>query len=254
MRKQIGRFLPYFVIIVLIFVGIVAINDSINRPIEFNHEQPFVTRSAVDSTQVKAYEQRVEQPQQPKKEIPWTEITAAIVSLSVGFGSIGFKASHTKINGRLDNIDVTLQSVIDQRNKDNVDHALIKIEQDAASLVDDDKIKALIEGIGSRTRSFTRDVINCKFDEVALEKADLKIGARSQDCKHQVHDLQFSNYFETEINKIRSARTKQLHTDLARLMKDRVHNSKYERFGDLICRFQSGFMKEVVKLYYESKG
>jgi hypothetical protein len=253
MRKQIGRFLPYFVIIVLIGVGIVAINDSVNRPIEFNHDRPFVTRSAVDSAQFRVYEKRVEQPEQ-KKQIPWEQLTTVIVSFAVAFGSLGFKSSLSKVNGRLDSIDTTMQKVIDQGNRDNVDQRLIKIEQDAASLIDDEKIKALIEGIGSRTRSFTRDVMQMEFNEVALDKAILKIGARSQDCKHQVKDLLFSDYFQTEIDKIRSTHTRQLKVDLIRLMKDRIHNSKYERFGELICRFQNGFMKAVIKLFYESKG
>ena len=146
MRKQIGRFFPYFVIIVLISIGIVAINDSVNRPIEINPDRPFVTRSAVDSAQFRAYEKRVEQPEQ-KKPIPWEQLTTVIVSFAVAFGSLGFKSSLSKVNGRLDSIDTTMQKVIDQGNRDNVDQRLIKIEQDAASLIDDEKIKALIEGI-----------------------------------------------------------------------------------------------------------
>ena len=89
------------------------------------------------------------------------------------------------------------------------------------------------------------------FNDECLEKAVLKMGARSQDGKHQVKDLGFSNYFEGRINDIRSGLIKQLKLDLCRLVNDKVHNSKYERFGEIICRFQHNYMKEVVKLSHE---
>lgn len=216
-----------------------------------------VTRSGADSAQVRQYQEsqyKESKPVDPIKEpVRWNEITAAIVALTVAWSGIGFVRFKREVNGRFNNIDGLLQAVTDQRHRESVDVRLVKIEQDAAGFVDDEKVKALIEGIGSRTRLFVRDVMSMDFTEDCLEKAVMKMNARAQDSKNQIKDLGFTDYFEGRINEIRSVVLKQLKTDLTRLMNDRVHNSKYERFGEIIFRFQQHYMKEVVKLHHEYK-
>ena len=91
------------------------------------------------------------------------------------------------------------------------------------------------------------------FTEECLDKAVLKMNARVHDSKHEIKDLELSDYFIGQINEIRSGHLKQLKTDLTRLMEDRMHNSKYERFGEIICRFQRNYMKSVIRLSNETK-
>ncbi len=73
------------------------------------------------------------------------------------------------------------------------------------------------------------------------------MSARVIDNKHQVKDLGFSDYFQTEFTKIRCNVTGQLRTDLTRLMNDHLHNSKYERFGEIITRFLHSYLKATIK-------
>jgi hypothetical protein len=248
--KIMNRILNYLLLSGLIGVGIYAAFTAVKVD-----EKPktiqFVTRSAVDSTQVRQYIERLPQPVSVPEPIPWAEITTAIVSITIAAGSVNLKRFKSKIFDEIRQLKEQMQIVADQKNRDNVDAMLVKIEQDAAGWVDDENLKALIEGIGSRTRSFVRDVMQMDFNDDCLEKAVLKMGARTQDGKHQVKDLGFSNYFEGRINEIRCVQLKQLKIDLTRLVNDKLHNSKYERFGEIICRFQRNYMKEVVKLSHE---
>ena len=244
-----SRIIAYSIITGLLIVGMYAgylafkVED---KPLEFGT----VTRQAVDSATMAEYKAAQSKRKEPEP-IKWNEITAMIVSLTVAFGTVGYTASQKKTNNRLDKIDETLSTVIDQKNRENIDKRLVKIEQDAAGFVDDDNVKAFIEGIGNRTRSLCRDIMEMDFTEECLEKAILKIDARSHDCKHQVKDLGFSDYFERRVNEIRCAQTKQLKLDLTRLVADKLHNSKYERQGEMICRFEKHFMKEIIKLSHE---
>jgi len=249
--RYMSRIVNYLIITGLFVVGFVAIKEAVKVEDKPKYRtDKIITRSATDSLAAKEY--LITRSQIPTPDpIKWNEITSAIVALTVGVGSIWFKTTQSKVNTRLESIETVLQSVADQKNRDNVDNCLTRIEQDAAGFADDEKIKALIEGIGSRTRSFCRDVMRMDFNEEAYDKALLKIGARMQDGKHQVKDLGLSDYFATEMDKIRLANLKQLKIELGRLMKDHIHNSKYERFGDIICRFQKNYMKQVNKLGYE---
>ena len=248
--KIMNRIITYFLLSGLVLLGGFAIYSSLKVEDKPKH-YTFVTRQAVDSAQLKQYVQS----EQPIKSEPikWNEITAAIVALAVAGAGIGFKGFKKEVYNRFESIDQQLQIVADQKNRDNIDNRLTRIEQDAAGFADDDRIKALIEGIGGRTRSFCRDVMQTDFDDEAYEKAVMKINARIQDGKHQVKDLGFSDYFTDEINKIRCEVIKQLKTDLSRLTADRLHNSKYERFGEIICRFQRTYMKAVIRLGNETK-
>ena len=244
-----NRILTYFLLSGLVGVGLYAAYTAIR--VEENPKTiKFVTRSGADSTQVKQYIERLPA-QTDHRPIPWGEITTSIVAITVAAGSVNLKRFKQKIFDEIKEIKDQMKSVADQKNRDNVDAKLVKIEQDAAGWVDDENIKALIEGIGSRTRSFVRDVMQMDFNDECLEKAVLKMGARTQDGKHQVKDLGFSNYFEGRINEIRCTQLKQLKLELTRLVNDKLHNSKYERFGEIICRFQRNYMKEVVKLSHE---
>lgn len=250
--KYMNRTITYLLISGLIAVGIYAGYTAI-RVEEKPKSYQFVTRAAVDSTQIAAYNEFRSRNVPVKEPIRWSEITSAIVALTVAFGTIGFKAAHSKINSRLDVIDETLRTVADQTNRDNVDQRLVKIEQDAAGFVDDENVKTLIEGMGGRTRSFCRDVMEMDFTTESLDNAKLKMTARNQDGKFQVKDLGFSDYFVGKMNEIRCRETKQLYIDLTRLVEDHLHNSKYERFGEIICRFQRNYMKAIIKLSNENK-
>lgn len=247
--KIMNRILTYFLLSGLIGVGLYAAYTAI-RVEEKPKTIQFVTRSGADSTQVKQYIERLPAQSEPDP-IPWNTITTSIVAITVAAGSVNLKRFKQKIFDEINEIKEQMKSVADQKNRDNVDAKLVKIEQDAAGWVDDENLKALTEGIGSRTRSFVRDVMQMDFNDDCLEKAVLKMGARTQDGKHQVKDLGFSNYFEGRINEVRCVQLKQLKIDLTRLVNDKLHNSKYERFGEIICRFQRNYMKEVVKLSHE---
>jgi len=245
-----NRILTYCLLSGLVVLGGFALYSSLkveDKPKQYT----FVTRQAVDSAQLKQYIQS----QQPIKSEPikWNEITSAIVALAVAGAGIGFKGFKKEVYSRFESIDQQLQIVADQKNRDNIDNRLTKIEQDAAGFADDERIKALIEGIGGRTRSFCRDVMQMDFTDECLEKAIMKINARVQDGKHQVKDLNFSDYFTDQINRIRAEMLKQLKLDLTRLVQDKLHNSKYERFGEIICRFQRNYMKAVIRLGNETK-
>jgi len=249
-----SRILTYLLLSGLFAVGIYAGYLAIKVEDKPKKAYQFVTRQAVDSSTMAEYKAKEAYTPQPIKEpIKWNEITAAIVALTVAGAGIGFTGFKKEVYSRFKGIEEQLQSVADQKNRDNVDQRLIKIEQDAAGFVDDEKIKALIDGIGSRSRLFCRDVMEMDFTEECLDKAVLKMNARVQDSKHQIKDLEFSDYFIGQINEIRCGHLKQLKTDLTRLMEDRMHNSKYERFGEIICRFQRNYMKSVIRLSNETK-
>jgi len=252
--KPMYRIITYLLISGLVAVGMYAGFTAFTK-VEVKPERPyrFVTRQGVDSSQMAEYRRYSDRPPPVKEPIKWNEITTMIVSVTVALGTIGFKSSQKKISVRFDNIESTLQLVVDQKNRDNVDQRLVKIEQDASAFVDDENVKALIEGMGSRSRSFCRDVMEMDFTEECLDKAILKMNARAQDSKHHVRDLGFSDYFIGRINEIRCAQLKQLKLDLTRLVEDHLHNSKYERFGEIICRFQRNYMKEVIKLHNEKR-
>lgn len=220
-----------------------------NKPKEYK----FVTRAGVDSTQFEKYVQQQTEQHPINKPFPWSEMTTLIVSLTVAGAGLKFGSFKKEIYGKFTAIEIILQSVADQKNRDNIDARLVKIEQDAAGFVDNEKIRALIEGIGSRTRLFCRDVMQMDFTDECLEKAILKMNARAQDSKHQIKDLGFSNYFEAQINGIRCEHLKQLKIDLTRLVEDKLHNSKYERFGEIICRFQRNYMKSIIILHHETR-
>lgn len=247
-----SRIIHYLFISGFLAVGIVATVSALKgrEPINYNQH---VTRSEVDSLTAVTY-YRIDQirKEQEKKQVPWNEITTSIVALAVAGAGIGFKGFKKEIYSRFKGIEEQLKTVADQRNRDSIDQRLTKIEQDAAGFADDESVKALIEGIGGRTRSFCRDVMAMDFTDDCYEKAIMKINARIQDGKHQARDLGFSDYFTEELNKIRCDQLKQLKLDLSRLVQDRQHNSKYERFGEIICRFQRNFMKSVIKLSNET--
>jgi hypothetical protein len=245
------------IITIILLSGLIGVGVFAGYTVLKVEEKPkayqFVTRSAVDSTQFEKYVQRQEAEHPINKPFPWAEMTTLIVSVTVAGAGLKFGAFKKEIYGKFTAIGVILQSVADQKNRDNVDSRLVKIEQDAAGFVDDDKIRALLEGVGSRTRSFCRDVMQMDFTDECLEKAILKMNARAQDSKHQIKDLGFSNYFEAQINGVRCEHLKQLKIDLTRLVEDKLHNSKYERFGDVICKFQRNYMKSVIILHHETK-
>lgn len=248
-----SRIIHYLFISGLLAVGLFATIAALKgrEPIKLNQH---VTRSTVDSlTAVTYYKIDQIRKEQDKKSIPWNEITTSIVAIAVAGAGIGFKGFKREVYNRFKSIEDQLKSVADQKNRDSVDYRLTKIEQDAAGFVDDERLKALIEGIGGRIRSFCRDVMQMDFTEDCYEKAVMKINARIQDGKHQVKDLGFSDYFTEEINKIRCEQLKQLKLDLSRLVQDRLHNSKYERFSEVICRFQRNYMKAVIRLANETK-
>lgn len=250
------RIIAFSIIVGLIGIGLYAGYVALKSEENPNKSSlQLITRAGADSTQVSEYlKQYKPAPEQPEKvPIRWSEITAAIVALTVAGSGIGFTRFKKEVYSRFTSIDELLNAVADQKNRDNVDARLVKIEQDAAAFVDDEKVKGLIEGMGSRSRLFCRDVMEMDFTEDCLEKAILKMNARAQDSKHQIKDLGFTNYFEGRINEIRSAQLKQLKIDLTRLVEDKMHNSKYERFGEIICRFQRNYMKEVIKLHHEYK-
>ena len=250
--KIMNRIIAYLIISGLIVVGGVAGYTALRVEKKPYYEHKFVTRSGVDSTAVQQYQQAQVKEDKPQP-IRWNEITTMIVSITVALGSVGFGRFKTKIYSEITEIKTQLHTVADQKNRDNIDHQLMKIEQDAAGFVDDERLKALVEGIGSRTRSFCRDVMQMDFTDECLEKAIMKINARVQDGKHQVKDLNFSDYFTDQINRIRADMLKQLKLDLTRLVQDKLHNSKYERFGEIICRFQRNYMRSVIRLYNENK-
>jgi len=247
-----NRIFSYLLLSGLLGVGIFAgytVFKVEDKPIEYK----FVTRAGVDSTQFEKYIQQQTEQHPINKPFPWAEMTTLIVSVTVAGAGLKFGAFKKEIYGKFTAIEVILQSVADQKNRDNIDSRLVKIEQDAAGFVDDDRVRALLEGIGSRTRSFCRDVMQMDFTDECLEKAILKINARAQDSKHQIKDLGFTNYFEAQINGVRCEHLKQLKIDLTRLVEDKLHNSKYERFGDVICKFQRNYMKSVIILHHETK-
>ncbi len=247
-----NRIFTYLLLFGLLGVGLFAgytVLKVENKPKEYK----FVTRAGVDSTQFEKYVQRQDAEHPINKPFPWAEITTLIVSLTVAWGGLKFGDFKKDIYREIGTIKEILQTVADQKNRDNVDARLVKIEQDAAGFVDDDRVRALLEGIGSRTRSFCRDVMQMDFTDECLEKAILKMNARAQDSKHQIKDLGFTNYFEAQINGVRCEHLKQLKIDLTRLVEDKLHNSKYERFGDVICKFQRNYMKSVIILHHETK-
>lgn len=250
-----NRIITYFLLSGFVAMGLFAGYAAFKveeKPIK---KYSFVTRQGVDSLHLVKYQQqqaKVASAAEPEP-IRWNQITAAIVSLFVAVAGVGFKGFKKEVYGRFSSIEDQLKTVADQKNRDNVDQRLIKIEHDAAGFADDERIKALIEGIGSRTRSFCRDVMAMDFTDECLEKAFMKINARIQDGKHQVKDLGFSDYFMNEINKIRCDQLKQLKLDLSRLVQDKLHNSKYERFSEIICRFQRNFMRSVIRLANDTK-
>ena len=245
------------IITIILLSGLIGVGVFAGYTVLKVEEKPkayqFVTRSAVDSTQFEKYVQRQEAEHPINKPFPWAEMTTLIVSLTVAWGGLKFGDFKKDIYREIGTIKEILQTVADQKNRDNVDARLVKIEQDAAGFIDDDKVKALLEGIGSRSRAFCRDVMQMDFTEECLEKAILKMNARAQDSKHQIKDLGFNNYFETQISGIRCEHLKQLKIDLTRLVGDKMHNSKYERFGEIICRFQRNYMKSVIILHHETK-
>lgn len=247
-----NRVIAYLIISGLIIVGGVAGYTAMKVEEKPTRPYKFVTRSGVDSTAVYQYQQAEVKEDKPQP-IRWNEITTMIVSITVAIGTVGFGKFKTKIYSEISDIKKQLHTVADQKNRDNVDHQLMKIEQDAAGFVDDERIRALIEGIGSRTRSFCRDVMAMDFTDECLDKAIMKINARIQDGNHQVKDLCFSDYFTDQINHVRADVLKQLKLDLSRLVQDKLHNSKYERFGEIICRFQRNYMRSVIRLHNENK-
>lgn len=248
-----SRVLHILLIAGLLGVGIFATIEAVK--VEKPTFYQSVTRQGVDSITAETYyrNQRFITEKKEREPIRWNEITAAIVAVIGAVAGIGFKQFKSEVYRRFKSIDEQLRTVADQKNRDSIDYRLVKIEQDAAGFADDERIKALIEGIGGRTRSFCRDVMAMDFTDECMEKAVMKINARVQDGKHQVKDLQFSDYFTDEINKIRCDMLKQLKTDLGRLVQDKLHNSKYERFGEIICRFQRNYMKAVIRLGNETK-
>ncbi len=247
-----NRIFSYLLLSGLLGVGIYAgytVLKVEDKPTEYK----FVTRAGIDSTQFEKYNQQQTEQHPVNKPFPWAEMTTLIVSVTVAGAGIKFGSFKKEIYKEIASIKEILQSVADQKNRDNVDARLVKIEQDAAGFVDNEKVRSLIEGIGSRSRSFCRDVMEMDFTDECLEKAILKMNARAHDAKHQIKDLGFNNYFETQINGLRCEHLKQLKIDLTRLVEDKLHNSKYERFGEIICRFQRNFMKSVIILHHETK-
>lgn len=249
-----NRVLTYILLSGLVAVGLYAGFAAFAKDKNPEKKYSFVKRQSVDSLQFKQYHAQQQMQSIPDPQpIKWEAITSAIVALTVAGAGIGFKGFKKEVYSRFKSIEDQLKSVADQKSRDTVDCRLTKIEQDAAGFVDDERVKALIEGIGSRTRSFCRDVMQMDFTEDCYEKAVMKINARTQDGKHQVKDLGFSDYFTEEINKIRCEQLKQLKLDLYRLVSDRLHNSKYERFSEIVCRFQRTFMRSVIRLANETK-
>jgi len=247
-----NRIFSYLLLSGLLGVGIFAgytVFKVEDKPIEYK----FVTRAGVDSTQFEKYIQQQTEQHPINKPFPWAEMTTLIISVTVAYSGIHFKSFKRDVFERFATIEAGMQSVIDNRNRKTIDERLLKIERDAISFVDDENVKAYLEGMGGRTRSFCNDVMTMDFTPECLENAKMKMSARNQDGRHHAKDLGFSDYFQGQLNEIRIRYTKKLDLDLDRLCKDHLHNSKYERFGDIACRFYEGFAKAVVKLYYETK-
>ncbi len=251
--KIMNKILSYLTIAgLLVFSGFAGYYIFFNKPEQSKKTYQFVTRSAVDSLKMQAYVENLPTKAE-SNSVPWNTITSAIVALAIAGGNVWLKKFKSEIYCEIKNIRNQLQILTDQENRKSVDTKLLKLEQDAAGWADDEKLKALIEGIGSRTRSFCRDIMTMDFDAECLENAMLKMNARIIDNKHQIKDLGFSDYFQTEFTKIRCNVTGQLRTDLTRLMQDKLHNSKYERFGEIITRFLHTYLKATIKLGNETK-
>lgn len=250
--SEMRKYLSYIIVACLLAIGsgaIYAIFKAEPQP----QSKLFITRAPADSTTVAEYiAARAKEPVEANT-IRWNEITAMIVSITIAVGTLNLKQFKTKIFDEINGIKTQLQTVADQKDRDDLDKILVKIEQDAAGFVDDENVKALIEGIGTRTRRFSKDVMNLDFSNESFETARLKMSARAQDCKHQIKDLGFSNYFETQMNVIRNDHMKRLTIDLKRLVNDKIHNSKYQRFGEIISRFLRNYLKDVIKLSIENK-
>ena len=253
MKQAFQKLLTWSIVLLLIGVGGYA-TYLVLKPVEQpKRAYTSVTRSAVDSTVVSQYKVYAGDPVKTKEPIKWNEITTAIVSITIALGTVRFKAEKDKMYGKIDDIYTILDSVVDQKERDTIDKMLLKIEQDAAGFVDDNKAKALIEGIGSRTRLFCRDVMIKDFTGDSLDNALMKMEARANDSRQQIKELEYCGTITKRIDVIREHNLDILKQELKNLYNDHIHNAKYQRFGEIICRFQRNYMKAIVKLTMENQ-
>jgi len=142
----------------------------------------------------------------------------------------------------LEKIKIELMAVRDERYRKHVYDRITEIEIDRSGFVRSAKMKAFFEGIGARTREFSRDVMNHNFSDHDYDKSLFKINARIEDGKAHASHLRFNEADVEVIDQARAVAIEGLKGDLERLALDKWSNHKYERFGDIIIRF--------VKLYY----
>lgn len=267
----------YWVYVFILILGLIV---SVSLMAIFTQKQPetktvvqpgqsIITRSAVDSTAFVQQNQYTIRQEQPKEQpIDWTAISTAIIAT---LGMIQLFANK-KSDEKLVRFDDKLNTFIDQagqkfinifevvnqfndnQNKLDVEIALKQIEYDLIGFIDDRKLRTLIEGISTRTRSFSRDVMQHYFDKECYEISKNKVAARSYECESQVIALGYDLKFQQEVNKLRDLHTAVLLGELKQLAEDNQFNDKYARFGDIICRFLKNYSMSIIKIHLVSNG
>lgn len=262
--KLLKKYYAHFFILLLLLIVLVALYFSFvsfHPPMNTTviPGESIVTRSAVDSTAVLNYNQYTIKNSQPKSSpVDWSAISAAIIA-TMGMAQVYTnKKSSEKLTNLEDyvgkkfiNIFDIIKEFQDDQFKKDVDTKLRQIEYDVSGFVDDPKIRNLIEGITTRTRSFAHDVIQHYFDSNAMTIAENKISARASECRGQVRALGFDPGFQQKIDELRETQIKLLKEELKELAEDNQFNDKYSRFHDIVSRFLKGFTMNVIKLHLQ---
>lgn len=231
--------------------------------------QSIVTRSAVDSTSfVQQQQYTIKQEQPTEKPFDFSAIGTTIIAV-MGMAQVyANKKSSIKLErfeDRLTSIEVSvgnkfisifevIKQYQDEQFKKDVDTRLRQVEYDVSGFIEDSRVRTLIEGIATRTRAFSRDVMQHYFDKDAMSIAENKINARASECAAQVDALGYNDTFQREVDAIRETHIQVLKTELKALAEDNQYNDKYNRFNDIVCRFLKNFTMSVIKLHIQSNG
>lgn len=253
---MLGKITTYLFLTIVSVVVLIALYSMIQPDnVKVFNPKTQVKRAAIDSAgAVYYYTAKAEEQKAPESPTKWGEISTGIigiltiVNLMANRETKAWRANFSKnINDKLVMVFQSLETVNDNSQKKHIDDKLKAIEFDASGWVKDDNLRIFIEGVGSRARAFTADNLTKDFDEEALEKAKMKIAARASECIGHAKSLGFDAATESAITASRCKAVRMLKTELTGLAKDRIHNSKYARFEDIMCRFLKHFLRDVIE-------
>jgi hypothetical protein len=142
-----------------------------------------------------------------------------------------------------------LESVKDDKNKENIIKQIGEITNDFIHIVDDAELKQLIGEIGGRIQRFVNDTMCKNLTPEQYDFALVNIDNRAKESQRLIEEMHFTSNFKDAFLIAQAENIINLKECLKRIMDDQIENHKYQRYGAATKGFAKSYLRAVVKAY-----